>query len=397
MAMRCAPPVYSPVAARALASGWGAAVGWGNGTALERLSEELRSRFGAAVALLVDSGTSALAIALTAALRDRPGAPVALPAYCCYDVATAAAAADVPVLLYDIDPTTLGPDWPSLEHALALGAGAVVVAHLLGLAVDTDRALDRCAAADAVLIEDAAQGVGGRMRDRPLGALGPLSVLSFGRGKGWTGGTGGALLARGAGVSLLEAARGLAPAAGAWRALLGATAQWLLAWPPVYGLPATLPFLRLGQTIYRRPHPPRALATGPAALALASLAASDAEAQIRRARARRIAAGALAAGLAVVPPLAESAAGYLRFPLLLGAEPPDGRARAVGIARAYPLALVDLPQLGPRCLNRDGAFPGARRLAAELYTAPTHSRLSETDVDALLSWIETRGRNGRVA
>ena len=45
------------------------------------------------------------------------------------------------------------------------------------------------------VVEDAAQGLGATWRGRPLGSFGDVSVLSFGRGKGWTGGVGGALLA----------------------------------------------------------------------------------------------------------------------------------------------------------------------------------------------------------
>ena len=63
--------------------------------------------------LLTDSGTSALALALQRAARERPG-PAALPAFCCYDIATAADVAGVPFVLYDVDPETLGPDPASL-------------------------------------------------------------------------------------------------------------------------------------------------------------------------------------------------------------------------------------------------------------------------------------------
>ena len=38
------------------------------------------------------------------------GAAVALPAFGCFDLATAAVGADVPVLFYDLEPTTLQPD-----------------------------------------------------------------------------------------------------------------------------------------------------------------------------------------------------------------------------------------------------------------------------------------------
>ena len=78
--------------------------------------------FGSRDVLLTDSGTSALALALRMAVAARPDRPtVALPAWACYDLATAADAADVGVVLYDLDPATLGPDWASLDRALSAG------------------------------------------------------------------------------------------------------------------------------------------------------------------------------------------------------------------------------------------------------------------------------------
>jgi hypothetical protein len=44
------------------------------------------------------------------------------------------------------------------------------------------------AQAGAVVVEDAAQAAGGTLHNRPVGTQGSLAVLSFGRGKGLTGG-----------------------------------------------------------------------------------------------------------------------------------------------------------------------------------------------------------------
>ncbi|MEO5588654.1 MAG: aminotransferase class I/II-fold pyridoxal phosphate-dependent enzyme, partial [Gemmatimonadaceae bacterium] len=95
----------------------------------DRLTEILRARFNAATVVLTGSGTQALhsAIAMTAA-QAPPGSTVALPAFSCYDVASAAIGAGMPVALYDLDPSTLGPDRASLERVLQSGARVVVVA-----------------------------------------------------------------------------------------------------------------------------------------------------------------------------------------------------------------------------------------------------------------------------
>ena len=151
-----------------------------------------------------------LALEVAAAVTH---APVALPAYCCYDVATAADGAGVAFHLYDLEPETLSPDLASLRRSFDAGARSVVVAHLYG--VPADLAAVRALAAEfgAIVIEDAAQGSGCEWRGRPAGAHGALGVLSFGRGKGVTGGKGGALLVN---EPSLQAA-----AAAAWEASTG--------------------------------------------------------------------------------------------------------------------------------------------------------------------------------
>ena len=149
-----------------------------------RIAGRLRQRYGSGHELLVDSGTTALRLAIQAAQAGKPGAPVALPAWCCYDVATAALGANARVLLYDVDPASLTPELGSLRRALEQGAGSVVVAALYGLAPPWQAILELCRDAGALVIEDAAQAAGGRYQGRLLGTFGSLVVLSFGRGKG---------------------------------------------------------------------------------------------------------------------------------------------------------------------------------------------------------------------
>ncbi|MEX0907230.1 MAG: DegT/DnrJ/EryC1/StrS family aminotransferase, partial [Gemmatimonadota bacterium] len=247
-ALRHDPPAWAPLAFGALAR---AAVRSGRSPdhAVVELEALLRQRFDAERVILFGSGTQALAAAIRAARKAAGGdRPVALPAFNCYDIAAAAIAADAPVLLYDIDPDTLGPDWASLRAALTAGAGAVVLASLYGYPIDWERATGLASGHGAILIEDAAQGSGGTWQGRALGSFGDLSVLSFGRGKGWTGGGGGALLLRHPDVHVPAP---MPPGRGRGiRVATLAGAQWLLSNPRLYGVPAAMPWLHLGETVY---------------------------------------------------------------------------------------------------------------------------------------------------
>jgi perosamine synthetase len=373
-------PVYSPVTVGSVAAAFAASV-TGGARARTRVLELVRAEFGPRELLLVDSGTSALTLALRAVRQEREevrSVPlVALPAYGCFDLATAAVGADVRVVLYDLDPSTLGPNWPSLERALAHKPAAVVVAHLYGVPVDVTRAARLAAAVDAVLIDDAAQGVGASIAGRPLGSFGALGVLSFGRGKGRTGGGGGALLANDdRGVALLAHVRGgvAAPERGL-RAAVMLKAQWLLGRPSLYWLPASLPFLALGETPYRAPHRASSMADA----CVGALAAVWDE-SVREIVHRREAAAAWRRSTAVqgwaIPEGEAGAAvrGELRLPAVL---PPDQRSTQVvtrmegGVMPGYPMPLSRLAALADR-LERIEPAPGADILAQRLVTLPCH-------------------------
>src|SRR3989442_13700286 len=86
--------------------------------AQERLIALLRQRYSPRAVFLTDSGTTALSAALIGIVQDRPGSAVALPAFSCYDVATAADGANVPVRLYDTDPHSLAQYLASLQTML---------------------------------------------------------------------------------------------------------------------------------------------------------------------------------------------------------------------------------------------------------------------------------------
>lgn len=378
-------PAYSPLAALTLA----AAIARGVvARSRERQAAHavVAAEFDAEGVVLTDSGRSALTLAIEAALAGAPASRriVALPAFQCFEVAAAAVGAGCGVALYDVDPETLAPDLSSVEDALRTGAGAIVVAPLYGIPVDWDAIATLAQRFDAVAIEDAAQGGGAEFRGRKLGSLGVLSLVSFGRGKGWTGGGGGALCLRGRFADrqvriereLSDMARGREA-----RQVATTVVQWLAGRPALYGVPAGIPSLGLGETRYHPPTAPTRAGGFSAALLRRTLRHSREEALRRRENAERWIAEL---GATAVRPrvLSGGVPGYLRFPILVrdaNAILSNREARRLGIAAGYPTPLSALPPIRERMANPTASFPGATRLATELVTLPTHSLVTSDD------------------
>jgi dTDP-4-amino-4,6-dideoxygalactose transaminase len=372
-------PSLSPVSLEALLAGLGAQLGVGS--PLEEVAALLREEFGATDVVLTDSGTSALNLAIRLAVESTGRMIVALPAFSCYDLATAAVGSDSAVVFYDLDPSTLAPDPHSLARALESCPGAVVGAHLFGVPFDIDGLRTAARNAGSWFIEDAAQGSGGEWKGQTLGSFGDLSVLSFGRGKGRTGGAGGALLIRDrrGHPSSLPDTYLLGRAGGGTGVLLKLLGQWVLGRPSLYGLPASIPALKLGETTYHEPRQPRSMEAGASAALLVNWNPSAREAGLRRSAGERL--RCIVEGrneVSAVTPPAGAAAGWLRFPVVLAKSPAATAAKAAsrsGAARGYPLPLHALPAMKGRIVSPVSA-PGAWALAERLWTLPTHSRAS---------------------
>jgi dTDP-4-amino-4,6-dideoxygalactose transaminase len=317
---------------------------------------------------------------------------VALPAYSCFDVATAAVGANVPVLFYDVDPETLTPDLEGIQRVLANGTGVVVITNLFGFPVDWDAIQGSCREAGATLVEDAAQGLGSSWAGKDAGTFGDLTVLSFGRGKGWTGGGGGALLVRQTGPQVrehLERIEFRASRGRGLKAMALASAQWGFGRPSLYGFPSLLPGLGLGQTLYRDPEPISAISSFSASLvaATAVLASEEIEARKRKAMEldQQFSEREVMECIRPIRPLPEGVSSYLRYPILIGPEAAatvDGPfAGSVGVVRGYPRTLPDLPALASLWIEEPPNLPGARLLSEQLVTLPTHSLVGEADLD----------------
>ena len=376
-------PVASPISTSALVR---AAGGRGRGTAHSRLSDLLREEYEAKSVRLCSSGTHALQLAITTAWRDaNERGHVALPAYACYDLATAAAGAQVPVGFFDVAPGNLGPDLESLERSLTGGASVVVVAPLYGIPVDWDTIAGMCADHGAILIEDAAQGHGALWKGRAIGAHGELSVLSFGRGKGWTGGAGGALLARGrlADLGALSLPAGSSRGAEV-RTLLRTAAQQLMGRPSVFGLVAAVPGLQLGETVYHAPTAPTSISGVAADLAVAHHELARSHGARRRSMADEWAVALREfPGIDTPDVPTGGTGGYLRYPILVARVPEDPAllrmAARCGIARGYPQPLPRLGVLRSTTGTSHSRRPGAERLSRALLTLPTHWQVTRAD------------------
>lgn len=379
-------PVYSPIRASALASGLRSAIRR-NGAHHASIANLMAGKLGARRVILTDTGTSALVLALRATVGERGG--VAFPGYACIDLTAAALYANVKVHLYDIDPATLSPDLDSVARVLRQGVAAVVVAHLYGFPGDVPGVTELARMYGASVIEDAAQGSGGVLRKASLGSFGALTVLSFGRGKGITGGRGGALLAITPDMAnRLDSIAPLGQTPAGWRDLAIATTQCVLGRPTLYSIPAAIPWLRLGEMVFHPAHEPHGLSAAAAAVVDAVLPAAEREALVRRRNAERLMTAARDAdGLALIHPVSGGTSGYLRFPVRDLRQRVE--ARRLGIVRGYPRPLIEQEELRS-CLSPNEVAPtGAMELSRSLFTLPVHSLVSRRDLNHLAAWLRS--------
>ena len=165
----------------------------GDGPFTERTHRLMQECFGAHRVLLTTSCTAALEMA--ALLCDlEPGDEVIMPSFTFVSTANAIALRGAKPIFVDIRPDTLNIDERLIEGAITENTRAIFPVHYAGVACEMDEIMALAARHDLLVVEDAAQGVSARYKDRWLGTIGHMGCYSFHETKNFSCGEGGALV-----------------------------------------------------------------------------------------------------------------------------------------------------------------------------------------------------------
>ncbi len=284
-------------------------------------------------------------------------------------------------MLVDLESDRPWMDLEQLPSKLSSRTVAIIAANLFGIPERIEQLRAFTNQADAVLIEDSAQGFPGSRESDIWG--GDLVVLSFGRGKPVSLLGGGAVLFRNANYGDLLPTVTPLHAEGLLKHSIFRLKAHLYNWmilPRLYWVPQNLPFLHLGETRY---HPlPGIDAMDQARLELlpdniAAYRNNDSEAQ-------KGLAGILeeldsnSAGIIDLPKQCQvpRERRLLRYPLLVDASLRDRlyhqlQRSGSGPSVMYPAALPGISGL-QSLLSDQAPFPAAEAFAARILTLPTH-------------------------
>lgn len=152
------------------------------GDEVAALEREFAEYCGAAQGVGVNSGTSALHLALLACGVGPGDEVVTVPHTFVATVAAIRYTGARPVYV-DVDPASFTMDPALLEAAIGPRTKAVIPVHLYGQPADMDPILAVARRRGLRVIEDAAQAHGARYGGRPIGSLGDVACFSFYPGK----------------------------------------------------------------------------------------------------------------------------------------------------------------------------------------------------------------------
>ena len=143
---------------------------------------EFAAYCGTADAIGVNSGTSALHLALLAA-GIGPGDEVITVPFTFVATAAAIVYTGATPVFVDIDRETFTMAPGAIEQVITPRTKAIMPVHLYGHAADMDPILEIAHRRGLVVIEDAAQAHGARYKGRPCGSIGAMAAFSFYPGK----------------------------------------------------------------------------------------------------------------------------------------------------------------------------------------------------------------------
>ena len=152
------------------------------GSEVAKFEEEFAAFSGAKIGVGVNTGTSALHLALLAADIGPGDEVITVPHTFVATVAAIRYTGATPVFV-DIDPVTFNMDPGLIEAAITPRTRAIIPVHLYGQAADMDPIVEIARKHELVVIEDAAQAHAAEYKGRRVGSLGDMACFSFYPGK----------------------------------------------------------------------------------------------------------------------------------------------------------------------------------------------------------------------
>lgn len=164
----------------------------GDGPFCHKAENQLQELLHAKHALLTSSCTHALEMSLLL-LDAKPGDEVILPSFTFTSTANAVLVAGFKPVFCEIDPDTMNMDSEDVARKVTNKTRAIMPVHYAGVSCNMENLLSICAGKNIAIIEDAAQGIGAKWKEKYLGTIGEMGALSFHDTKNVICGEGGAL------------------------------------------------------------------------------------------------------------------------------------------------------------------------------------------------------------
>jgi dTDP-4-amino-4,6-dideoxygalactose transaminase len=149
------------------------------GPILAALEEEIAEYCGTRCGIGCASGSDALVLALMA-LGVGPGDEVIVPTFTFFATAGAVSRVGATPVFADIDPVTYNLPAGEVDRLASERTRAVIPVHLFGQLAEMDPIAAACRRHGAAIIEDAAQSIGAKYKDRRCGRTGgDIVIFSF--------------------------------------------------------------------------------------------------------------------------------------------------------------------------------------------------------------------------
>lgn len=338
----------------------------------------------------VDSGTSALALALLDIRHRRPVVPapeVIIPAYCCPDLVSAALYAGFTPVFCDLAQDSCHYDREALKGALTKDTLALIAINFLGLPESLESIRSVLASRPVTIIEDNAQWFPNKPGAQRT--LADYQTFSFGRGKP-VNLLGGGLMVSSTSPPLEAAHRASSPT----RRYLyygKCTAYNALLRPFLYQALARNPLLKLGETRYHEHRAIDPLPVGQGKLLTANIQAYWSHERL----AERSYRTRLSATNALSPLIETNNERLLRYPLLVDSQQTRNillhklNEQGLGATKLYGNTIDKIDGVPASRLRPAGDCTNASAFAQRFLTLPLHEGVKQHHIDRTIAIIES--------